>query len=681
MGNRLFDENELLGSKYKFNNTEYEINGILGTGGVGVVYKATNKSGNNLCLKFFNPRKGIDTTSILKERFYREARISQEFDNENFIKIFDVSKYNDRHHYCMEYCEGGDLKTVLRDNKSHHIISFKERWNIFIQLCEVLHYIHSRGYIHRDLKPDNILVVNKPVSNEQIKIKLSDYGSFYNIVDSGDNPITLPGDIIGSLIYISPEQRLKKELTKQTDIYSLGIILYQLLINDTIEYRLKPISTIPGINSECKRILQSTIYKMTETDLRFRYNDVNELLCDLKSKFSQIKYDGDVIFFPAWLKTQDSHNSQNYKTPNCYHEDTFNLQNFNEESWTFNSDYHGKKEDLFAYPTEAVVHNGTVFAGWTSGCITSISLSTGVLNWFNKVSENRILSAPICHNNNCYVIDCEGELFSIDIYDEKINWKVSTKHKCYYPLKIIKDHLFVISNDSVVLIFELPNGNILHEVEFRYSYSDVDTIDVISDNQNIFIMNEEEIIGLRNIQIEGKLSFNKWIYNNTYLSGFWDRKIFVGISYDNKNIYAATSNGAVVCIDSLNGEEIWKIETAERLGTAPFISGDLAIFITDRSYIYLCDKSTGATLRRIKYEESSWSRREPDRYCSRAISKGSLVAIIDEYEFSIFDINTMKTISGHEIGKEQLKIPTLSGNTIIISSTYGLQAFKCKDER
>jgi len=239
---------------------------VLSTvGGMGLVFKCMSEDRVTVvkCIKE-NPND-----PDLIARFKREIRILRILDHPNVIKIFRVNDSTLPYWYEMEYAPSGDLKNNIPSIQGNiNLIK-----NIFVQICEGLKYLHNheRIIIHRDLKPQNILVFDGNL------VKISDIG-LARFVNRDTVSITYTGSSLGTPFYISPEQTNDfKHVDIRTDIYSLGIILYEMFTNT-------PDLRNFDLDSDVPRPFNSLIHKMTRYDKNDRYQTVEELILDYKSR-------------------------------------------------------------------------------------------------------------------------------------------------------------------------------------------------------------------------------------------------------------------------------------------------------------------------------------------------------------------------------------------------------------
>jgi serine/threonine-protein kinase len=197
----------------------------IGSGGMGVVHKVFDQKLNRaVAMKIL--REGLANSSKAIERFFREARIAATLNHRNIVNIFDYNINQQTHcsFISMEYVEGVNLREMFEEYFNHPDKSFTERMKeamfYMSQICDALQMTHSKGIIHRDIKPDNILIGTDNIA------KITDFG----IVHIEEATFTPTGAVIGTPRYMSPEQVQGTRLDGRADLYSAGIILYEWLV-------------------------------------------------------------------------------------------------------------------------------------------------------------------------------------------------------------------------------------------------------------------------------------------------------------------------------------------------------------------------------------------------------------------------------------------------------------------
>lgn len=207
------------GARIAFLIPGYEIVEKLGEGGMGAVYKGVHlASGKTVAMKVLAQRLLMRPEFV--ERFHREARVAIDLDHPNIVKGFDEGAVGDQHYFVMEYVHGKSTSRVL---KKRGRFGEKRAMDITRQVARALEYAHARGIVHRDIKPDNIMITRDG------HVKLADYGLVKYLEDVEVAGLTTEGQVMGTPNYISPEQaKGKRELDIRSDLYSLGATLYHL---------------------------------------------------------------------------------------------------------------------------------------------------------------------------------------------------------------------------------------------------------------------------------------------------------------------------------------------------------------------------------------------------------------------------------------------------------------------
>ncbi len=194
----------------------YEILEVLGSGGMGKVYRALDKKlDEEVALKLINPEIVSDKKTL--ERFSNELKIARKISHKYIGRMYELMEDENTHFITMEYVPGEDLKSFIRRSGQ---MAVGTTLRIASQVCEGLAEAHKLGVVHRDLKPSNIMI------DKQGNAKVMDFGIARSQKAKG---LTGAGVIIGTPEYMSPEQAEAKETDQRSDIYSLGIVLYEML--------------------------------------------------------------------------------------------------------------------------------------------------------------------------------------------------------------------------------------------------------------------------------------------------------------------------------------------------------------------------------------------------------------------------------------------------------------------
>ena len=265
----------------------YQILRPLGEGGMANVYEAQDLVlQRKVTLKMLRLDLQDDPHAIA--RFKKEANLLTKLDNPHIVKIYDFGNEHGIPYLIMEYVKGMDLKSYLKKN---YPLPFPQVVNIMEQILAAVKTAHQMGIIHRDLKPKNILIDNYG------KIKVTDFGISIVTLDS---TITKTNTMIGSVHYISPEQARGSIITKQSDIYSLGVILFELLTNRlpfegktavsiAVKHYRDNFPSVRQFNPQVPQSLENIVFHATAKSLNDRYHNVDEMASDLKTALLPVR--------------------------------------------------------------------------------------------------------------------------------------------------------------------------------------------------------------------------------------------------------------------------------------------------------------------------------------------------------------------------------------------------------
>jgi serine/threonine protein kinase len=270
----------------------YELVSELGRGAMGVVYKATDPVlGRSVAIKTINmslEREGIEN---YEARFYQEARAAGGLSHPNIVTIYDVGKNGDIAYMAMEFVEGVELRDLLASGRP---LPVAQAISIAAQVAEGLAYAHERGIVHRDIKPPNIMVT--PAGG----VKIADFGIARM---RASESLTQTGMMLGSPKYMSPEHVLGKRADQRGDIFSLGIILHEMLTGSApfggenvtaLMYQIVNLTPpAPSLrNREVPELLDYVVAKMLAKSLEERYQNAAELASDLRECERQLTSPG-----------------------------------------------------------------------------------------------------------------------------------------------------------------------------------------------------------------------------------------------------------------------------------------------------------------------------------------------------------------------------------------------------
>ena len=262
-------------------NGRYKIQSLIGTGGMAAVYLAKDLILDRLvAIKVL--RLDFRQNDDAMRRFRREALSATQLTHPNIVGVYDVGQSQEMNYIVMEYVEGTDLKDYVRQKGALHPI---EAVRIMMQIVSAIAAAHQNRIIHRDIKPQNILI------DKEGNVKITDFGI---AVALSDTSLAQTNTVLGSVHYLSPEQARGGMATIQTDIYALGIVLYELLtgkvpfdgesaVSIALKHFQEPLPTIVNPIAMVPQSLENIVLKATAKDPMHRYRSCYEMFQDLKT--------------------------------------------------------------------------------------------------------------------------------------------------------------------------------------------------------------------------------------------------------------------------------------------------------------------------------------------------------------------------------------------------------------
>jgi predicted Ser/Thr protein kinase len=281
----------------------YEILQLLGEGGMGAVYKAADRELDRfVALKVIRPE--LASNPSILARFKQELLLAHQVTHRNVIRIYDLGEAEGVKFITMEFIEGQDLRALIREKKR---FTPEEAVDVIQQVCHALNAAHSVGVIHRDLKPQNIM------QDGSGRILVMDFGLARTVEGDG---MTQTGALVGTMEYMSPEQALAKDLDQRSDIFALGLILYEMLtgkqpfvaesaLASLIKRTQERATPVSDVDAQIPGALSGIVSKCLERDLDQRYQNVSAILADLNTWKDQraagtIKFDAGVKPLGLW---------------------------------------------------------------------------------------------------------------------------------------------------------------------------------------------------------------------------------------------------------------------------------------------------------------------------------------------------------------------------------------------
>jgi serine/threonine protein kinase/Tfp pilus assembly protein PilF len=274
----------------------YQILSQIGAGGMGEVYLADDtKLGRKVAIKFLNEKYSKDED--LLNRFIQEAKAASALNHPNLITVYEIGERDGSHYISTEFIDGKTLRERMKER-----LTFDDALSIAVQTAEALSAAHQAGIVHRDIKPENIMV------RADGYVKVLDFGlaKLTEVVDSGGEDETKklvktnPGVVMGTVSYMSPEQARGKPTDARSDVFSFGVVMYEMLtgkipftgetmtdtLSSIISSEPQPVTSLaPHLPRELQRIVQKTLKKKRDQ----RYQSTRDLLVDLKELRDELR--------------------------------------------------------------------------------------------------------------------------------------------------------------------------------------------------------------------------------------------------------------------------------------------------------------------------------------------------------------------------------------------------------
>lgn len=261
----------------------YEVLGELGQGAMGIVYKARDPLIDRVvAIKTINLGLALDEKEEYEGRFYQEAKAAGRLNHPNIVTIYDVGKSGDVAYIAMEFLQGRELRDIMNDGG---LLPVEQVLDIVAQVAQGLAYAHEHEIVHRDVKPSNIMVVRDG------HVKVTDFG----IARMASSAVhTQTGMVLGSPKYMSPEQVMGKAIDQRSDIFSLGVMLYEMLtgqapfngenVNAIMYQTLNAVPAPPNtLNPAVPEMANFIVAKALAKKLEDRYHDARDFAVDLRA--------------------------------------------------------------------------------------------------------------------------------------------------------------------------------------------------------------------------------------------------------------------------------------------------------------------------------------------------------------------------------------------------------------
>jgi serine/threonine-protein kinase len=265
----------------------YRVEGLIGAGGMGEVYRAVDTKFNRpVAIKFLS---GDLADSGARRRFQREAQTTSSLNHPHILTVYDVGEFEGRQYLVSEFVDGGTLREWAQRERR----SWRQILELMVGVADGLAAAHQAGILHRDIKPENILITKSGYA------KLADFGlaklqesasAIDDVTRTATEHRTRPGGIIGTVAYMSPEQASGRPLDARSDIFSFGVVVYELLAgrrpftgaSDLDVLHAVVHSAVESLPSEVPRALRGVVEKALEKDPADRYQSTRDLVVDLR---------------------------------------------------------------------------------------------------------------------------------------------------------------------------------------------------------------------------------------------------------------------------------------------------------------------------------------------------------------------------------------------------------------
>lgn len=268
----------------------YEITSEVGRGIFGVVFKGWHlQMDKHVAVKVLF--QAVEPENTGYQRFKREAQSASSLHHPNIVKIYDYGEKEGRPYIVMDYIEGRNLKEILKEETR---LPSERAVPIFIQLGSALSHLHKAGFLHRDIKPDNVIVQDTPYQKDFIT--LVDFGIAKQIQEPSHKKLTMDGTVVGTPAFMSPEQILGQDLDQRSDIYAFGVFMYTVVTGvlpirgkDSVDTMKKHVTDEPlEFSRACPGVriplsLQIVLRKTLKKVPAERHQTMDELLKELEA--------------------------------------------------------------------------------------------------------------------------------------------------------------------------------------------------------------------------------------------------------------------------------------------------------------------------------------------------------------------------------------------------------------
>jgi serine/threonine protein kinase len=269
---------------------QLEIIELLGMGGMGMVYKARQPRLDRFVALKILPLESAAHPSFA-ERFNREAKALAKLNNPGIVDVYDFGQTLQYYYFVMEYVDGMNLRRLLNTQT----VTPRQALELVVQICTSLQYAHDEGVVHRDIKPENILI------NKKGQVKIADFGLAKMLGTTPDTALTMSQAAMGTMNYMAPEQRENAQgVDHRADIYSLGVVFYEMLTGEVPMGRFEP----PSKKVQVDVRLDEVVLRALEREPARRYQHVSEVKSNVETITSSMPQKAITPGTPEALKPQ-----------------------------------------------------------------------------------------------------------------------------------------------------------------------------------------------------------------------------------------------------------------------------------------------------------------------------------------------------------------------------------------
>jgi outer membrane protein assembly factor BamB/tRNA A-37 threonylcarbamoyl transferase component Bud32 len=519
----------------------YRILGVVGAGGMSVVYKAQDMRFPNvirLCAvkEMINTATDPQVRAMIVRNFEREANILATLNHPAIVQVYDYFTEGDRSYLVLEFVQGKDMEAVLAETEGFLPESQVVNWAI--QLCGVLNYLHShepRPIVFRDLKPSNVMLDNHD------RIRLVDFG-IAKIFQSGQK-----GTMIGTEGYSPPEQ-YKGFAEPRVDIYALGATMHHLLskqdpqLEPPFSFHERPIhETNPTISRDLTEIVNRAL----EYDINKRYGSAEEMQRALMN-LSSARGLGRTSTFGATVS---------------FSVDVLAL-------WRF-----ACEDEIRSSPA---VHDRVVYIGAYDHNLYAISAEDGKFLW-KYATEGGIASSPCVYEGRVFVGSADRLLYAINIRTGRILWTCPTHGSVWSSPRAAIDHVFFGSDDRYLYAVNVHSGRVAWKFEAEGPVRSSPAIG----NDTVFVGCEGG--GVHAVDMGGQL---RWRFRAR-------GGVTSSPALTEETVYVGSQDRHVYALDIRSGWSVWRYRTGGPVVSSPAVGEGLVFIGSVDNYLYALDAEDG----------------------------------------------------------------------------------------